>query len=92
MASNKIVEYITKDNVDDYPQLTPEYREMLKNGTLENIRVERIEKEVDVADILKLNEYRLRRKVRRQVQRKREREFKRKALMSEAEIEEDVTD
>jgi hypothetical protein len=87
MASNKIVEYITKDNVDEYPQLTPEYREMLMNGTLENIRIERIEKEIDVADILKLNEYRLRRKVRRQVQRKREREFKRKALMSEADIE-----
>lgn len=80
-TSGVIVEYITKDNVDAYPYLAPAYKELLLNGTLENIKIERKEKEIVMADILKLNEYRLRRKERRKRLRQKEREMKKIGLV-----------
>lgn len=68
MASGEdvIIEYITKDNVDSYPFIIPEYRQMLLEGVIDNIKLERRKPtEVEMRDLLRKEEQRVRRRERR---------------------------
>jgi len=86
--SGVIIEYITAENVENYPYINEDYKKMLLDGLIDNIKLERkVIPEVRVEELVHLEEYRLRRKKQRQKKRRDAREFKRKALISEAEIE-----